>query len=116
MPVVVHPDSEAQRPDAIRFYLDSKKAQPHSAAEVAARAQAVAAFDVADQVREIAVPTLVITGKQDILVPPENSKMLAARIPNAELVEIDQAGHVFFCEQADATNAALLDFFARQGG
>ena len=113
LPVVAHPDSQAKRPEAIRFYLDSKKAQPHSAAEVAARAQAVAAFDAADRVCDIAVPTLVITGKQDILVPAENSRMLAERIPNAELVEIDDAGHIFFCEQAEATNRALLEFLAR---
>ena len=111
--VVAHPDSPALRPDAIAFYLKGKHAQPHSAQEVASRAPAVAAFDAADAVKSIETPTLVITGAQDILVPPENSRMLAARIPNAELVEIDQAGHIFFCEQPEATNAALLDFLSR---
>ncbi len=111
--VVAHPESAEKRPDSLEFYLASKQAQPHSAEEVAKRAQAVAVFDVADQVGAIEVPTLVITGAQDVLVPPENSRLLAERIAGAELVEIDQAGHIFFCEQPEATNAALLDFFAR---
>lgn len=111
--VVAHPETTERRPEAIRFYLASKAAQPHSAEEVAQRAQAVAAFDAADRVKGITAPTLVITGKQDILVPPENSRMLAERIPDAELVEVDQAGHIFFCEQPDATNAALLSFLSR---
>ncbi|MEJ2089980.1 MAG: alpha/beta fold hydrolase [Gammaproteobacteria bacterium] len=110
--VVAHPETSTKRPEAIRFYLAGKEAQPHSAEEVAARAQAVAAFDVADRVKDITVPTLVMTGKQDILVPPENSRMLAERIPNAELVEIDQAGHIFFCEQPEAVNEALLTFLS----
>jgi pimeloyl-ACP methyl ester carboxylesterase len=111
--VVAHPDTPVRRPEAIEFYLGSKAAHPHSAEEVAARAQAVAAFDVADRVREIETPTLVITGRQDVLIPPENARMLAERIPDAELVEIDQAGHIFFCEQPGATNRALIDFMNR---
>ena len=111
--VVAHPETPVQRPEAIEFYLASKAAQPHSAEEVAARAKAVAAFDVADRVQEIRTPTLVITGRQDVLIPPENSRMLAERIPDSELAEIDQAGHIFFCEQPEATNKVLLDFMTR---
>ena len=93
--------------------MAGKEAQPHSSDEIRSRALAVADFDVADRVREIPVPVLVLTGRQDQLIPPENSRMLAKRIPDAELVEIDQAGHIFFCEQPEATNRALLDFLAR---
>jgi pimeloyl-ACP methyl ester carboxylesterase len=58
----------------------------------------------------IEVPTLVIVGEHDILTPPEDSQRIAAGIPNARLVSIDQAGHMSNLENPDAFNAALLEF------
>jgi pimeloyl-ACP methyl ester carboxylesterase len=58
----------------------------------------------------IAHPTLVITGSNDVLVPPENSKLLAERIPNARLRMIENGGHQFLIEEPDAFNKAVLDF------
>ena len=40
----------------------------------------------------IDAPTLVVCGDYDRAVPPANSRLLAARIPNARLVTV-QAGH-----------------------
>jgi len=40
-------------------------------------------------------PTLIITGTEDVLIPPENSRILADAIPNSRLVEIEGAGHGF---------------------
>jgi pimeloyl-ACP methyl ester carboxylesterase len=39
------------------------------------------------------VPTLVIHGNADILVPVENGRRVAAAIPGARLLEIDGMGH-----------------------
>ena len=38
-------------------------------------------------------PALIMTGTEDVLIPPENSRILADAIPNSRLVEIDGAGH-----------------------
>jgi pimeloyl-ACP methyl ester carboxylesterase len=46
-------------------------------------------------------------------VPKENSSLIAKQIPDARLVEIAEAGHIFFAEQPEATNAALLEFVAQ---
>jgi pimeloyl-ACP methyl ester carboxylesterase len=58
----------------------------------------------------ISVRTLVIVGEHDILTPPEDSRQMAAGIPNASLVSIDQAGHMSNMENPEAFNAALLNF------
>ena len=55
-------------------------------------------------------PTLVIHGDSDRLVPPENSKILASRIPGAKLVILPDAGHVFPTDQPELTRTALLEF------
>ncbi len=58
----------------------------------------------------IAVPTLVLVGRDDTLTPPGKSEEMAARIPNARLVVIDGAGHLSNLEQPGAFNAALRSF------
>lgn len=45
-------------------------------------------------VDRIAVPTLVITGDDDRIVPPEDSLRLAEEIPGAHLVVIEDCGHL----------------------
>lgn len=72
---------------------------------------AVYGFDAYDRLPQISTRTLVLTGADDVLVPPGNSKIIAERIPNARLIEFPEAGHLFFIEKADAVNRALLDFF-----
>lgn len=72
---------------------------------------AVYEFNAYDRLPQISTRTLVLTGADDVLVPPGNSKIIAERIPNARLIEFPEAGHLFFIEKADAVNRALLDFF-----
>jgi pimeloyl-ACP methyl ester carboxylesterase len=66
--------------------------------------------DTYDRLPQLQVPTLVLTGNHDVLIPPENSRILAERIPNAQLHEIDSAGHVFHISHPDATLAAMITF------
>jgi pimeloyl-ACP methyl ester carboxylesterase len=60
----------------------------------------------------ISVPTLVIVGEHDVLTPPTDAQALAAGIPHAQLVTIDQAGHMSNLENPQAFNDALLAFLA----
>jgi pimeloyl-ACP methyl ester carboxylesterase len=55
----------------------------------------------------IRVPTLVITGADDTIIPPSESEALAKAIPGAQLKLIPNAGHLVAFEQADAFNSAL---------
>jgi proline iminopeptidase len=50
-------------------------------------------WTVMDRLGEIQAPTLVLAGRYDFLFPPEHQAILAARLPNAELVLIERAGH-----------------------
>lgn len=72
-------------------------------------------FDSYDRLGEIRTPTLVMTGREDVMVPPANAALLAERIPGAHLVQFDDAGHFFFIEQAAQTNQVLINFFSCEG-
>jgi 3-oxoadipate enol-lactonase len=59
---------------------------------------------------EISVPTLIILGEHDGLVPPEAITNLKNGIPHARLEIIPEAGHLSNLEQPAAFNRILLDF------
>jgi pimeloyl-ACP methyl ester carboxylesterase len=46
-----------------------------------------------DRLPAISRPALVVTGSDDVVIPPENSRILAGRIPGARLIEMPGAGH-----------------------
>ena len=71
---------------------------------------AARAFNLESQLHKIKVPTLVITGSDDIVVPPQNSSLLAERISGAQLVMIPGGGHLFFIEKAEEFNRKVLEF------
>ena len=78
--------------------------------------EAVIGHDTYDRLPQIRMPTLVMAGDADKLVPMENSRIIASRIPNAELVIFEKMGHGFNIEAADAVNEIVLDFLARHSG
>jgi proline iminopeptidase len=55
----------------------------------------VSAYDVRDRLGEIRTPTLVVAGGRDPVVPADECRLLHAGIPGAELVVLEQTGHVF---------------------
>jgi 3-oxoadipate enol-lactonase len=69
--------------------------------------------DVADELRTIRVPTLVLVGSRDILTPVGDSEELVERIPGAQLVVLPGAAHGLMAEQAGTFNRLVLDFLDR---
>lgn len=58
----------------------------------------------------LAMPTLVIHGETDELVPAENGRIIAGAIPNASLVMLPNASHIFFTDQYAASTDAIVSF------
>lgn len=61
---------------------------------------------------EIALPTLVVVGEQDVLTPPADSEAMAAAIPGARLVRVPGAAHLSPMERPKAVAEALSEFFS----
>jgi pimeloyl-ACP methyl ester carboxylesterase len=61
----------------------------------------------------LGIPILMITGTDDELFAPEFIAQNAARIDNADLVVIDDAGHSAYFERPDEYNTALLAFWEK---
>jgi pimeloyl-ACP methyl ester carboxylesterase len=63
-----------------------------------------------DRLPDIRCPTLVMTGQDDAIILPENSRILAGRIPGARLVEVTGAGHGLQYQFPEEFSRALLAF------
>jgi pimeloyl-ACP methyl ester carboxylesterase len=77
---------------------------------------AVTLHSSAEKLAALRVPTLVLSGDQDRLVPEENSRKLAELIPGASFVLLPGAGHCFPLERFDDTLRELTLFFEEQRG
>jgi len=78
----------------------------------AACCDALAGFDLRDDLEKIAAPTLVIAGREDPATPPAHSRLLADGIPDAALLELPHAAHLAPAEQPARVCAALVAHFA----
>jgi pimeloyl-ACP methyl ester carboxylesterase len=63
---------------------------------IAQRIALLETYDVTDRLWQIDVPTLILAGSRDVIVPPARQQALASAIPGASFELLDGAGHVGF--------------------
>ena len=80
-------------------------------AAYAAAYRVLAESDLAERLHEIEVPTLVMTGEGDIGSNPRMARLMAARIPGAELRILPGLRHSILTEAPDVVAEALGAFF-----
>jgi pimeloyl-ACP methyl ester carboxylesterase len=66
------------------------------------------------RLKELKLPTLIISGAADMSTPPSISRMIAAELPNSHLAPIAESGHSTYWEQPEIFNQAVLDFIGGQ--
>ncbi|HKW78705.1 MAG TPA: alpha/beta fold hydrolase [Candidatus Limnocylindria bacterium] len=63
-----------------------------------------------DKIRAIKLPTLIVWGRQDAIVPVAQLEDVRAMLPHAQVVLFDRAGHLVQIERAPDFNEALTEF------
>lgn len=71
---------------------------------------AIMRFNSFDRLKQIKVPTLVLAGDQDVLIPPQNSEILVNNIPNARLEIFKGCGHGFLTQVQGELCDMLIEF------
>jgi 3-oxoadipate enol-lactonase len=105
--------TDETRRDRLAFLgdmTDRLLARPTPVITLVRQMEAITRFDAYDRLDRITAPALVITGDCDMLVPPENSRSIAERIPGARLAVIPGVAHNFFWE-AHEHSARLVEAF-----
>jgi pimeloyl-ACP methyl ester carboxylesterase len=99
------------RPDVVQQVRDAAAGATLEGVTGALRAMAERPSSVQDLPR-IAVPALVIVGREDAVTPPADAETMSSSIPGAQLVVIPGAGHMTPIEQPEAVTAAIRDWLA----
>ena len=110
VPFAFSPGYLREQPELVARFLAKKSRDAQTYSGYRKQYGAANRHDSADRLGKIRCPTLVLTGTQDLVVPPQNSRILSEKIPGACLAEIEGAGHVFFVERPEATLRELLSF------
>ena len=71
-------------------------------------------FDRRENLKDIAVPTLLVAGSDDKVAPASVMERMAQKIPGAEYVLLEGCGHLGPMDRPEAFNAALLSFLERR--
>jgi pimeloyl-ACP methyl ester carboxylesterase len=71
--------------------------------------------DQTDLLPQISVPTLVMVGESDALIPFDVAEAMAKAIPGARLEVVPDAGHVANLENPEVFNRAFADFLSTHG-
>ncbi|WP_320779530.1 alpha/beta hydrolase [Streptomyces sp. CRN 30] len=72
--------------------------------------------DKADALDRFAdLPVLVLAGVRDLVTPSEHSEEIADRLPDAELVLVEDAGHLVMLEHPEVVTDRLADLLVRAG-
>jgi pimeloyl-ACP methyl ester carboxylesterase len=93
LPALLGAETHERRPDVVAAVRDLVSAQDGAAIAWAQRAMA-ARPDSSELLRAADVPTLVVRGEQDTLIPADEADALASLIPKAEVVTLAGAGHL----------------------
>jgi pimeloyl-ACP methyl ester carboxylesterase len=106
LPVLLSPRAAAQRPDLVQATLDMAEEVGAARYDAQLRLQATR-VDERPGLARVACPTLVVAARQDRLCDVARHEEIAARVPGAELVVLEDCAHLSPLEQPAAVGVHL---------
>jgi pimeloyl-ACP methyl ester carboxylesterase len=111
MPWAFTPQILANHSRAFEFaQLAQQNPYPTSFEGYAAQAAAIRVYDSRPELPNVATPTLVLVGAEDILSPVHQAAEIAALIPEAKLVVLPRGGHAMVLEYQPDTLREISAF------
>jgi pimeloyl-ACP methyl ester carboxylesterase len=108
-----------KHPEIIQEWLEWRMANPLDLAGYQAQMaiglsliSEAASFE--HRLTEIHIPTLILFGAHDKVVPPANAELLAAKIHDSKVVILPDAGHFFPMEVPQAAAQVMIDFVKQE--
>ncbi|MGO8947816.1 MAG: alpha/beta fold hydrolase [Ktedonobacterales bacterium] len=110
--LIMAPGYAESHPQVMERIAEIARYRPQSVDSYMRQLQACFGHNASDWLDQIEVPTLVVHGELDPLVPVENGQYLASHISGAQLICYPDTGHISITERADDYNRDVLDFLA----
>jgi len=109
LPFIFTEEFMRENPGVMEVAIDLILTAPTPLEGIIRQISAILSFDACDRLPSIRAPTLILAGKRDIYVPPENAEVMARRIPGAKLVYFERCAHQLQ-EEIEAVTDTVLQF------
>jgi 3-oxoadipate enol-lactonase len=106
--------SLTERPEAIAEVMQRRMASRADPGGVRRQLEAVLRWSSLRRLRNLRMPTLVIHGDHDRLIPIANGRLIATLVPGAHLHVLKGAGHVYGTDAPEEHLATLLAWLELQ--
>ena len=103
----------SERPDDAAEFEEAMAGLSMSVEAYLSQLNVIQTHDTADRLAAINVPTLVLAGEEDILIPVSLSKSLHQLVPGSSWATVP-GGHASLWEQPAPFNISLIDFIRSQ--
>ncbi len=107
-------DYKKRYPHIIEKVVKNYRAHPPTPKGFEGQSAYVDTFETYDRLSEINIPTLIMHGTEDKIVPVENAKVLAENIPNAELILFENTGHGLIIQEYKHWTQKIIEFLKRK--
>ena len=95
--------------DYIENHIQRRLSSPVTEKGLVGQQRAIMNFSTYERLPKIKTPTLILHGKKDVMIPPQNSSILAGAIPNSNLVYLENSAH-FLAEEVEKLLQIILEF------
>jgi pimeloyl-ACP methyl ester carboxylesterase len=110
------PEFIASNLEFLEAVTDRVLVHPTPVATRARRMEAIRSWEGSHgRLHELSAPTLIITGDRDVLILPENARILHERIAGSRLHVIKDAAHMFFHSHPEETVRVVTEFLSSCG-
>jgi pimeloyl-ACP methyl ester carboxylesterase len=109
------PEFRREQPDEVRRLLRHFAAHRAPAYGAWAHLMASVYHDTSSRLRLIEAPTLVMHGECDAMAPVANARLLASKIPDAEVAIVPGAGHAYGLERPERSRDLMFEWLDRRG-
>ncbi|MFX1589204.1 MAG: alpha/beta fold hydrolase [Promethearchaeota archaeon] len=107
-------DYKKKNPHIIEKVVKNYMAHPPTPKGFEGQSAYIETFETYDRLSEIKIPTLILHGTEDRILPVENAKILAEKIPSAELILFENAGHGLIIQEYKLWTQKVIEFLKRK--
>jgi poly(3-hydroxyoctanoate) depolymerase len=111
---ILYGPADTADPDVRRHQINARRARPPTLWGYLGQLVAVTGWTSLPWLHRVQSPTLVLAGDADPIVPQRNARILASRIPNAQLEIMPGAGHLLLMDHAQPCATTIARFLEPQ--
>ena len=99
-------------PEFIEDYVQCSLLIPQNPIGLKRQMAMISSGNTFKRLKDISVPTLIVHGKKDLILPPKNAEILEEQIPGAKVLYLENSAHLLFSVETELLVRELINFLS----